>query len=166
VGGTAAGLVAVTGPVVQPRHRFRAVRTWTLAATLLASALLAPPAALASRTLYLARDEPLCDGPRTLCVDGTLTYDVNDRLFWLRGRVRATAVPGTLRITVKGTNRLGHVRYAPLEVPLRGRASEIVDFRMIPDHPDVANWAIDRVVFVPDARTTDPGGMSPEAPVP
>lgn len=148
--GAAAGLAAVPGPVVPPRRGFHAVRAWALAATLLASAVLAPSAALASRTLYLARDEPLCDGPRTLCIDGTLTYDVNDRLLWLRGRVRATAVPGTLRITVKGTNRLGHVRYAPLEVRLRGRASEIVDFRMIPDHPDVANWAIDRVDFVPD----------------
>ncbi len=35
-----------------------------------------------------------------------------------------------------------------MEIPLRGRTTEIVDFRMIPDHPDVANWTIDRIVFV------------------
>jgi hypothetical protein len=112
-------------------------------------ALLAAAAAFASRTLYLARNELICDGERIICVDGTLGYDVNDRLLWLQGRVQATTVPGTLQITVRGTNRLGHVRYAPMEFELRGRASEIVDFRMIPDHPDMANWAIDHIVYVP-----------------
>jgi len=116
---------------------------------LLLAALLASAAAPASRTLYLAGSEVICDGERILCVDGTLTYDVNDRLLWLRGRVQATTVPGILQITVKGSNRLGHVRYAPMEIELRGRASEIVDYRMIPDYPDVENWSIDRIVFVP-----------------
>jgi len=58
-------------------------------------------------------------------------------------------VPGVLQITVKGSNRLGHVRYAPMEIGLRGKASEIVDFEMIPDYPDVANWAIETIEYVP-----------------
>lgn len=105
--------------------------------------------ALASRTLYLADEELICDSDRVICVDGTLSYDVNERLLWLRGRVRFTTVPGLLQITVKGSTRLGHVRYAPMEIELRGKASEIVDFKMIPDYPDVANWAIDRIVYLP-----------------
>jgi hypothetical protein len=116
---------------------------------LVSLALLASATALASRTLYLAENALICDSDRVLCVDGTLSYDVNDRLLWLRGRVQSTTVPGVLEITVKGTNRLGHVRYAPMEIQLRGRASEIVDFRMIPDYPDVENWSIDRIAFVP-----------------
>jgi hypothetical protein len=104
--------------------------------------VLASTAALAARTLYLAENELICDSGRIICIHGTLGYDVNDRLLWLRGRVQATTVPGTLQITVKGTNGLGHVRYAPLEIELQGRASEIVDFAMIPDYPDVANWEI------------------------
>lgn len=111
--------------------------------------LLAAAAAHAARIRYLAEDDVLCDGARTVCVDGTLGYEVNDRLLWLRGRVQFTTVPGLLVITVKGSNRLGHVRYAPMEVELRGKASEIVDFEMIPDYPDVANWSIDRIDFVP-----------------
>jgi len=114
-------------------------------------AMLASAAALASRTLYLAENELICDGERILCIDGTLTYDVNPRLLWLRGRVQSAAVPGVLKITVRGTNRLGYVRFAPMEIDLRGRATEIVDFRMIPDHPDVDNWSIDRIDFVPAA---------------
>ncbi len=132
---------------VGPRSRYPATRRLALLAGLLAA--LAATAALASRTLFLAENELICDGERILCVDGTLGYDVNDRLLWLRGRVQSTTVPGTLRITVTGTNRLGHVRFAPMEIALRGRASEIVDFRMIPDHPDVANWRVDQIVFVP-----------------
>jgi hypothetical protein len=114
--------------------------------------LLAANTALASRTLYLAEDELICDGARLVCVDGTLGYSVNDRLLWLRGRVQFTTVPGVLQITVKGSNRLGHVRYAPMEIDLKGKASEIVDFEMIPDYPDVANWRIDRINFLPAGK--------------
>jgi hypothetical protein len=112
-------------------------------------AAIASTAAVASRTLYLAEEELICDGERRVCIDGTLGYDVNDRLLWLRGRVQFTTVPGVLQITVKGSNRLGHVRYAPMEIELRGKASEIVDFGMIPDYPDIANWAIDHIVYLP-----------------
>lgn len=128
--------------------RHRSCRPSGLAIAALVAVLASAPA-LASRTLRLAENELICDGERIVCVDGTLDYDVNERLLWLRGRVQFTTVPGVLRITVRGTNRLGHVRFAPMEIELRGRASDIVDFRMIPDHPDVANWSIDRIDFVP-----------------
>jgi len=111
---------------------------------------LASAPSLASRTLYLARDDLICDGERIICIAGVLSYDVNDRLLWLRGRVQFATVPGLLQITLRGSNPLGHARYAPMEIQLRGRATEIVDFKMIPDYPDVANWAIDRIVFLPD----------------
>jgi hypothetical protein len=109
----------------------------------------ASTAVLAAPTLYLAEEELICDGERLVCIDGTLGYEVNKRLLWLRGRIQFTTVPGLLQITVKGSNRLGHVRYAPMEIKLRGKASEIVDFQMIPDYPDVANWAVDRIVYLP-----------------
>lgn len=111
--------------------------------------LLAPALADASRVVYLARGERLCDPERIACVAGTLQYHVNTRVLWLNGRLKTSPGPGTFEITVKGTTRQGFVRYAPLEVELRGRASEIVNFRMIPDDPDVENWQIDRVEFVP-----------------
>jgi hypothetical protein len=55
-----------------------------------------------------------------------------------------------LTIRVRGTTRLGYVRYAPIEIPLDGHWSEIVDFQMIPDEPDVYNWEIDSVDYIPD----------------
>jgi hypothetical protein len=119
-------------------------------------AVLTSAAALASRTLYLAREELICDATRIIFIDGSLGYDVNDRLLWLRGRVQASTVPGVLRITVRGSNRLGHMRFAPMEIGLRGRATEIVNFEMIPDYPDVANWSIDRIEFVPAGEGTTP----------
>ena len=106
-------------------------------------------AAQASRVIYLARDALLCDRAQITCVNATLTYAVNERLLWLRGRVQSAPGAGMLQIMLRGSNRLGHVRYAPMEVALRGNATEIVDFRMIPDYPDVANWEIDGILFMP-----------------
>lgn len=129
-------------------------------------AALAASAALAYPVRYLARDEVLCDSKRLACVDGTLSYEVNSRLLELHGRVQFTTVPGMLQIVVRGSNRLGHVRYAPLEIRLKGKASEIVDFRMIPDYPDVDNWTIDHISFVPTsserpAPVSDSAGTVP-----
>ena len=115
-------------------------------------AALASAASLASETLYLARDELICDVERIVCIAGTVGYDVNERLLWLQGRVQFATVPGLLQITVKGSNRLGHVRYAPMEIELRGHATEIVDFKMVADDPDVANWAIDHIIFLPGKK--------------
>lgn len=103
----------------------------------------------ASRVLYLARQELLCDTAQDACVLGTLSYQTNERLLWLSGRLRSATGPGMLQIILKGTTRQGFVRYTPMEITLRGKATEIVDFRMIPDHADVANWQIDRITFVP-----------------
>lgn len=105
-------------------------------------------AAEASRRLDLARDELICAAGHTVCIRGSLTYDTNSRVLALRGRLQAASEPGLFRITVRGSNRLGHVRFAPMEIRLRGNRTEIVDFRMILDHPDVANWQIDRVEFI------------------
>lgn len=112
-------------------------------------AALASSSAVASQLRYLARDEVLCDSKRLACIKGTLSYEANTRLLELYGRVQFTTVAGVLTITVKGSNRLGHVRYAPMEIQLRGRESEVVDFRMIPDYPDVDNWVVDHIVYLP-----------------
>jgi hypothetical protein len=110
--------------------------------------LLAPALAAASPLNYLMREERFCDAEGLACIYGSLTFRVNTRLLWLNGRLKTSPGPGTLTITVKGTTRLGHVRYAPMEIPLRGRANDIVDFEMIPDHPDVYNWQIEEIRYV------------------
>ena len=115
-------------------------------------AALASAASLASETLYLARDELICDVEKIVCITGTVGYEVNDRLLWLLGRVEFATVPGLLQIFVKGSNRLGHVHYGAMEIKLRGHATEIVDFKMVADYPDVANWAIDHIIFLPGKK--------------
>jgi hypothetical protein len=107
--------------------------------------------ALAGPLRYLARDELLCAPAKTACVRATLTYEQNNRLLRLRGRLVSAPGPGLMQITLTGTNRQGDRRYAPMEIAIRGKPTEIVDFKMIPDHPDVYDWAIDRIAFKPTA---------------
>lgn len=121
--------------------------TRIVVSTLALAALLAAAPVAASRVEYLARGERLCDDAELACVQGSLTYHVNSRVLWLRGRLKTSPGPGTLAIRVRGTTRLGYVRYAPLEIELDGHSSEIVDFQMIPDDPDVDNWQIDSITY-------------------
>lgn len=109
--------------------------------------------ALAGPALYIERGGLICDTEQTVCLRGNLVYEPNPRLLRLRARVQFAPGPGELRILMTGTNRSGDRRYAPMEITLRGKYSEIVDFKMIPDHPDVNAWEIDRVSFEPE-----PGG--------
>ena len=98
--------------------------------------------------LYIERGGLLCDADKTVCLRGNLTYESNERLLRLRARVQFAPGPGQLRIMLTGTNRQGDRRYTPMEVTLRGKYSEIVDHKMIPDHPDVQAWEIDRIQFI------------------
>lgn len=134
------------------RHDRPGTRGLGVAAVALTS-LLAAAGSEAGRILYLVQDELLCDQGETACIIGTLSYEVNERLLWLHGRVRFAPGPGMFQITLTGTTRLGWVRYAPMEIMIRGRPSEIVDFRMLPDHPDVYEWQIDRIKYVPEPET-------------
>jgi len=91
---------------------------------------------------YLLRNERFCDQEEQLCIRGTLSYEVNPRLLRLSGRVKKSPGRGRLRIRLAGTNKLEHRRTTEMEIQLRGNLSEIVDFKMIPDHPDIANWEV------------------------
>ncbi|MGI9344378.1 MAG: hypothetical protein ACR2QV_16215 [Gammaproteobacteria bacterium] len=108
----------------------------------------------AGPTVHLLRNERFCDVENLLCMHGSLRYEVNPRLFRLWGRVQTSPGRGLLRIRFAGSNNLGHRRTSAMEVQLRGNYSEIVNFRMIPDHPDIANWQITTIEF-------EPGQLSP-----
>lgn len=114
-----------------------------------AACLVAPLLATAGPVQYLKRDERFCDVDEVLCMRGTLRYDANPRLLRLWGRVQTSPGRGLLRIRLAGTNRLGHRRTTEMEVQLRGTYSEIVEFKMIPDHPDVYAWEITTIRFEP-----------------
>jgi hypothetical protein len=119
------------------------------------------PGPAGARLLHLAQDQLLCANPPTVCVRGSLTYESNDRLFSLEGRVQAATVPGLLVVTLKGLNRLGHPRFSPMEIPLDGTASEIVSFRMRPDAPDVSNWEIWTIEYRPGKDDSTGRGRPP-----
>lgn len=99
---------------------------------------------------YLFHNERVCDDSGAFCLSGTLSYQPNPRLLRLRARVQTAPGPGLLRIRLIGSTRLGMRRLAPLEVRVRGDFSEIINHKMIPDHPDALEWAVDRVEFVAD----------------
>lgn len=97
---------------------------------------------------YVFRDERVCDKEKVFCLQGTLTYESNPRLLTLRARVRKAPGPGLLRLLLTGANSQGHARYAPFEVRVRGKLSEIINHKMIPDYPDTEYWTVDSVDFV------------------
>ncbi|MGI9265820.1 MAG: hypothetical protein ACR2QU_12910 [Gammaproteobacteria bacterium] len=115
-----------------------------------ASALLFLTGALAGPREYLFQDKRICDTEKVLCFRGSLTYYSNPRLIQLNARVRSAPGPGMLRISLTGTNHLGHKRFAPFEVRVRGTYSEIINHKMIPDYPDVTGWEVIRVQFIAD----------------
>jgi len=107
-----------------------------------AALLLITPPLRAGEYYDLKRNERFCDLEEQLCIRGTLRYEVNSRLLRLSGRVKKTPGRGRLRIRLAGTNRLKHRRTTEMEIQLRGNLSEIVDFKMIPDYPDIDNWEV------------------------
>jgi hypothetical protein len=115
-----------------------------------------PPAtSLAPGLRFLLRNSTLCDDRERLCIEASVTWEPNERLVELYGRVKATARPGVFVIVLVGHARDGTARYAEMRVPLEGRYSEIARHKMIPDWPEVQDWAIDHARFEP-GRPRDP----------
>ena len=90
-----------------------------------------------------------CDNERQVCLRGSLTYYVNPRLLTLRSRVEKAPGPGLLSFQLIGENADGYRRITILEVRIRGRYSEIVNRKLITDHPDVDAWQLVSISFKP-----------------
>ena len=103
---------------------------------------------LAGPREYLFRDKSICDTSEVFCFRGTLSYHSNPRLIHLRARVQKAPGSGLLRIRLTGANQQGDRRLAPFEVRVNGHYSEIINHKMIPDHPDVQEWAVEQVEFI------------------
>jgi hypothetical protein len=54
-----------------------------------------------------------------------------------------------------GHNANGHTRRTTLEVRIRGHYSEIVDSKLITDHPDVYSWRLESISFEADSPQAD-----------
>jgi len=126
------------------REYRRALSLAALAGPLIAAS------ALAGAVEYLKKNERFCDPSETLCLRGTISYRVNERVLELNARVERAPGPGNLRIGLTGENRLGQARATEIVAVLDGRHSEIVSVRMIPDAPDVYSWSVDSMIFTPD----------------
>ena len=117
---------------------------------LIALTLLIASGSAAGPRENLFHNERVCTAEGTFCFRGTLTYFSNPRVLSLRARVQSAPGSGVLRIRLTGANELGRLRYAPFEVRVRGSYSEIINHKMIPDHPDVDSWQVVRVEFLAD----------------
>lgn len=104
----------------------------------------------------IGKNALFCDENERVCLRGTLTYRANPRLLDLRSRVQRAAGPGLLKIRLVGRNADGHTRRTTMEIRIRGDYSEIVDTKLITDHPDVYSWQLDSISFEP-GRAAEPG---------
>lgn len=97
----------------------------------------------------------ICDPERALCIRGALWYRPDSRRLELTGRLSAATGPGWVSLVFRGTTRGHHPASTIMEFPVRGAYSEIVDRAFIPDHPDVDDWRLERLIFEPDAAAAD-----------
>ena len=107
-------------------------------------------AAAGPRDRLTEPDAILCDDGDQVCIRGSITYRTNPRLLEFRGRVQRATGPGLLRVRVIGENLDGFTRRTTMEIQIRGRYSEIVNHRLITDHPDVDAWRLEKIFFQPD----------------
>ena len=109
--------------------------------------LLLASGAIAAERLYIKKNETFCDSSGKLCLHGSFTYRVNSRIVSLNARVQKQTGPGEIRITLSGTNRQDMLRLTEISISIRGTYSEIIDYQMRPDAPDVAEWHLSSFRF-------------------
>ena len=111
--------------------------------------LLLPSTTLPAASEFLVKNSDICDAEGTMCIRGTLVYRPDSRIMELRGRVKGSPGPGWVRILFRGSWR-GNLASSVFEFPIRGRNSEIIDRKYIPDNPAVRHWRILNIAFERD----------------
>ena len=111
------------------------------------SCILTASALAAGNVRFLKRSERFCDVSGELCIHGSLTYRPNSRELRVLGRVVIAPGPGLLKISMSGSNRQDHRYRSEMKIAIRGRYSEIIDHKMIPDPPDVDDWEVASITF-------------------
>ncbi len=110
-------------------------------------------AAYAAGLRFVLREEVFCAPQEALCIDGSITYEPNSRLLALGGRITATRQAGEFTVVLIGHQRDGTARFTEMRIPVKGRYSEIVRDRMVPDWPEIDDWAFHHAEFHPDGET-------------
>jgi hypothetical protein len=104
----------------------------------------------AAQRQYLKKNETFCDSSGVLCLHGSLTFLVNSSIISLRARVQKQTGPGVIKIVLTGSNRQDFFRRTEFEITIRGKHSEIINYQMGPDAPDVYQWSLASFDFVPN----------------
>jgi len=107
--------------------------------------------AIAADRLYLKKNEVFCDTSKKLCLYGSITYRVNARIVSLNARVQKQTGPGDIYMILSGRNRQYDLRRTEIRIRIRGTHSEIIDYKMRPDAPDVSEWNLSLFEFVQDS---------------
>jgi len=105
--------------------------------------------AQAGERYYIKKSETFCDSSGVLCLNGSLSYRVNPRIMSLNARVQKKTGPGKIRFILTGVNWQGIESITEINISIRGAYSEIIDHKMRPDAPDVAEWKILSFRFLP-----------------
>lgn len=126
------------------RTELRLVPLWV---TLCVSSFLASPSIAAGRTEYLLRNETFCSSNEAICIKGSLSYTHGTGTVKLHGRVKSAKGPGLLRVSLTGADRFGRTRFFVLEVTIRGKRTEIVDYERFTGARDVESWELSEILY-------------------
>ena len=126
------------------RTEFRLILLWV---TLFVSSFLGSPSIAAGRTEYLLRNETFCSSNKEICVKGSLSYTHGTGTVKLHGRVKSVKGPGLLLVSLTGTDKFGRTRFFDLEVAIRGKRTEIVDYERFTGARDVESWELSEVIY-------------------
>ena len=106
-----------------------------------------------AHTTYLLHDELLCNDSGQVCLRGWLVHDPHRNEIALDARLQRTASPGTIIISLDGVTPGGQPVTTAVSVEVRGRYSEIIHARFIPQWPYETRWAVRALQFEQAART-------------
>jgi hypothetical protein len=89
-----------------------------------------------------------CSDDKSLCINALLFVDSSKGVVELNGRVARSTRPGFLRITLHGYSET-QIYKAFVQGRLKGKYSEVIDFKNGASHSSDAVWKIKRFEYLP-----------------
>ena len=101
----------------------------------------------ATDTVYA--DSGLCDIHNRVCASIRITFDINEDIMQIRGRMYRPAGEGTLRFFLRGITPLNEAIVHIVEIDVKGQYNEIIRYKFRPPLSNQTEWSLKEMMFDP-----------------
>ena len=103
-------------------------------------------------TEIIFSDSSVCDFHDLVCANVRITFDINEKVMEIHGRVYRAHGKGVLTFYLNGITPINEQISHPVTIEVKGHYNEIIRAKFQPPLSNQTEWSLQEVVFDPEPK--------------